>query len=151
MRAGDGVDGGTNAAGANEAEEEDFQDFLRMRGEVLDGVKTEFAQFRALLNQLSVNTLSKERELSAKAAELTLTEDQIAGCKRVVEDSVFAQEGLEKMMSTMSDKSKKYSDTEQSNRREITTVEYNRQDLLKALEVGADWRPRPALGGDSER
>ena len=56
---------------ANEAEVEDFQDFLRMRWEVLDGVKTEFAQFRALLNQLSVNTLSKERELSAKAAELT--------------------------------------------------------------------------------
>jgi chromosome segregation ATPase len=124
----------------DEAEEE-FQDFIRMRGDVLEGVKNEFDQFRGLITNLHANALAKERDYASKQSELNLTRDQIVGCKRVVEDSVTAQESLDNQMNTLGEKSKKFSSTEQSDRREISNVEYNRQDLLKGLEVGADWRP----------
>ena len=124
-----------------EEEEEDFQDFLRGKADILGGLKNEFSEMDTLIGNLQAATLIKDREVVAKQAELVLTKDQIAGCKRVVEDSIAAQEGLEKMMATMGEKARAFADRENSNRSEIVQVDSRREELIESLSVGADWRP----------
>ena len=122
-------------------EEEDFQDFLRMKGDMMEALKTEFSNMSLLCEQVQASATSKEREVTQKTAELALVRDQISGCKRVVDDSISARENLQRMMDSMGIKSRGFNDKESQNRSELRRIDNNREDLIKALTVGADWRP----------
>ena len=110
-----------------------LENLMTSKGDLLAGIEREFHDLKAFNDNVGLSIQGKEREIQAVSAETALVRDQTKSCRRVVDESLLAAEGIQKQLDDMRDKRKQLNLVEMESR----SNQGNIQTLKEELMVGA--------------
>jgi chromosome segregation ATPase len=118
-----------------------LENLMTSKGDLLAGIEREFHDLKAFNDNVGLSIQGKEREIQAVSAETALVRDQTKSCRRVVDESLLAAEGIQKQLDDMRDKRKQLNLVEMESRSNQGNIQTLKEELMVALSVGSGWKP----------
>ena len=78
----------------NEEELEEFMDWMEKQGPVLSKFKSEFLGIVEKCENMTLELVGHEKEMTNAMTELNLLREQTSACKRVVDESLSSQDNI---------------------------------------------------------